>query len=259
MEKELLPIPTTGTGTYRRVGPETLADAGQGLVMPEERVTYKSERALSDFRLPGMMVKRAFDLAVSSSVLLLSAPVMGLIALAIKSGSRGPIFHNVFRTGKGFRVFKVYGFRTTKAGAQRMEENLTHIRGSFGTVDAVMPTQTRLGRLLRATGLDMLPMFLNVWLGDLSLVGNRPLPIQEAASLVDDRSATRFEVPAGIWGLFGRNEMKFNMHRDALLEAELRYVRERSFSGDLRILWHALRSRNKSEGVNFQERSLRRA
>jgi lipopolysaccharide/colanic/teichoic acid biosynthesis glycosyltransferase len=217
-------------------------NSGEGMTTAEsgikpEAIVHRFESSRSDFHDQGYLLKRSFDVLVSFVVLAFSLPLLGIIALAIRFGSRGPVFHNVFRTGMGFKVFKLYGFRTTKAGARRMEENLFHLKGPASPVDQIAPAPTTLGRTLRAVGLDMLPMFYNVLRGDISLVGTRALPLHEATLLVRDATSARFLVPAGIWGPWGRNDMRSGHKLEMdILDQELKYAEERTFLYDLRIL-----------------------
>lgn len=247
MEKELIQIGQT-TRTYRRVVSE--ADAtGAERAWPEPVGGHRFEHSLSDFLTPGHFLKRLIDVVISLIVLLVSLPLLGIITLAIRIGTRGPAFHNVFRTGMGFRVFKMYGFRTTRAGAERMVENLSHIRVSSGSGDQMIPAATKLGRFLRVTGLDIMPLFYNVLIGDMSLVGTRALPLKEATRLVTDEGCARFEAPAGIWGPHGRNDVRIPEVDDrTILASEIAYAREHQFSLDFWILANAFtRALNSSQ------------
>ena len=229
-------IINAGEKSYIRIHSGVEATAVESGIRPAAKA-YRFESSRSDFHDQGYLLKRTFDLVVSFIVLAFSLPLLGIIAVAIRFGSRGPVFHNVFRTGMGFKVFKLYGFRTTKAGARRMEENLCHLKGPAGPVDQMVPTPTALGKMLRAVGLDMLPMFYNVLRGDLSLVGTRALPLQEATLLVKDATSSRFLVPAGIWGPWGRNDMRSGHKLEMdILDQEVKYAEERSFLNDLKIL-----------------------
>ena len=127
--------------------------------------------------------KRVLDIAITASLLLGLSPVMLLIALVIKMDSHGPVLHASRRIGRGYKPFDLLKFRTTVAGD-----------------DAVQ--LSRMGWFLQKTGLDDLPQLLNVLLGDLSLVGSRPLTPAEAAKFTTDHWSRRFLSPAGITGLW---------------------------------------------------------
>jgi lipopolysaccharide/colanic/teichoic acid biosynthesis glycosyltransferase len=145
-------------------------------------------------------LKRVLDLVLSTFLLIVLSPVMLLIALAVKLESGGPVLYISKRTGRGYRIFDFYKFRTTVAGEDENSNDTAH-------ANEYKPEQhdarvTRTGMFLRKTSLDELPQLLNVWLGDMSLVGNRPLPLHEAAKLTTDEWAKRFMVPAGMTGLW---------------------------------------------------------
>ncbi len=148
--------------------------------------------------------KRAFDILLSSFLILLLLPLFLIIALLIKLDSSGPVFYNSYRAGRGFRVFKYFKFRTMKVGADRMTITLSQHRQHGGKTKGVFPLSghdprvTSMGEFLRRTGLEELPQLFNVFKGDMSVVGNRPLPLYEASCLTTNESAERFVAPAGI-------------------------------------------------------------
>jgi lipopolysaccharide/colanic/teichoic acid biosynthesis glycosyltransferase len=114
--------------------------------------------------------RRALDLAVSAAALLLLAPMILAVALAVRLTSAGPVLFRQVRVGQGGRPFTLYKFRTMRTGSRGPEVT----RGSD-------PRITRVGKLLRTTGIDELPQFFNVLRGDMTLVGPRP----ETPSLAD--------------------------------------------------------------------------
>jgi len=111
------------------------------------------------------VIKRTFDVLVSSLALLLCAPLFLLIAIAIKLDSKGPVFFSQQRMGKHFSPFWIYKFRSMIADAPHKGSRIT-----FGEDNRI----TRVGRLLRKTKLDELPQLINVLKGEMSLVGPRP-------------------------------------------------------------------------------------
>ncbi|MEJ2006150.1 MAG: sugar transferase, partial [Cyclobacteriaceae bacterium] len=154
-------------------------------------------------------LKRAFDIVASSVALLLLSPILLLIAILIKLDSKGPIFYVSKRAGKGYQIFNFYKFRSMRINADEEVEKLKHLnqyseKGSDSVFFKVKndPRITRLGSFLRKTSLDELPQLFNVLKGDMSLVGNRPLPLYEAEKLTQDQWALRFLAPAGITGLW---------------------------------------------------------
>jgi lipopolysaccharide/colanic/teichoic acid biosynthesis glycosyltransferase len=144
-------------------------------------------------------LKRLCDIALSSIVIVLLAPLLFIIAIAIKLETPGPVFYVSKRIGKKGRVFDCIKFRTI-------------VRRTEGAVSAGRrdPRVTRLGRLLRKYSLDELPQFLNVLLGDMSLVGPRPPMAYEVGEHELDQQR-RFDVRPGITGLWqisGRQERR---------------------------------------------------
>ena len=111
------------------------------------------------------MIKRTFDILVAGAGLLMTAPLLGLIALLVRASSQGPVFFRQERMGRGFRPFQILKFRTMIVDAPRLGGPLT--AGDD-------PRITRVGRFLRKTKLDELPQLINVLRGDMSFVGPRP-------------------------------------------------------------------------------------
>jgi lipopolysaccharide/colanic/teichoic acid biosynthesis glycosyltransferase len=204
---------------------------------PEERVA---------FPLPRRIGQRTLDIVVSLLALLVLSPVLLLVAVAIKLDSRGPILYASPRAGRGYRIFRFFKFRTMIQDADKKIDQLKHLNqydlggGSgeptFFKIDKD-PRVTRLGRFLRNTSMDELPQLFNVLLGDMSLVGNRPLPLYEACTLTADESAQRFLAPAGITGLWQiKKRGKPNMSVQERINLDIDYANQHSFFYDLRIL-----------------------
>lgn len=188
--------------------------------------------------------KRAFDILISSVGLLVLSPLFALIAVAVKLESGGPIFYISKRAGRGYRIFNFYKFRTMYKDADQKIATLKHLNQySTATAGPVFfkinndPRITRVGKFLRNTSLDELPQLLNVFLGDMSLVGNRPLPLYEAATLTTDDYAARFMAPAGITGLW---QIKKRGNKDMSVEERINididYAVNCSFATDFWII-----------------------
>jgi exopolysaccharide biosynthesis polyprenyl glycosylphosphotransferase len=183
--------------------------------------------------------KRIFDLVISALLLLLAAPLMMLIAVAIKLDSAGPILFVQQRVGERGRLFTMIKFRTMIWNA---EEKITYTTNYKQADD---PRVTRLGSWLRRTSLDELPQFWNVLKGEMSLVGPRP-ELPQVVSLYSPWQRKRFEVPQGMtgwWQIHGRADLPMYEHVDY----DLFYIRNYSVWLDLRILamtpWVVLRGR----------------
>lgn len=190
-------------------------------------------------------VKRAFDIIISATLLLIFSPVMLLIAGLVKLESKGSVFYVSKRVGTGYRIFNFYKFRSMKPGAEEELKKLLHLnvysgngisKTSFIKLDHD-PRVTRVGKLIRATSLDELPQLINVLKGDMSLVGNRPLPLYEAQTLTTDLWVKRFLAPSGITGLWQIS--KKNLHKmseQERKELDVAYADRSSFWFDIKIM-----------------------
>ena len=188
--------------------------------------------------------KRFFDILVSATMLLLLSPLLILVAIFIKLDSRGPVIYKSQRAGSGYKIFDFYKFRSMKVDADKELGKLTALN-QYAATDGQSafikikddPRVTKLGTFLRNTSLDELPQLVNVLKGDMSLVGNRPLPLYEAQQLTSDEWSMRFLGPAGITGLWqvtkrGRSEMSDDERR----KLDNDYTSHFSFWMDLKIL-----------------------
>src|SRR5690606_29601968 len=150
-------------------------------------------------------------------------------------------FYKSKRAGSGYKIFDFYKFRSMKADADKELSALSGLNQYGGTSAFVKikndPRITRLGAFLRNTSIDELPQLFNVLKGDMSLVGNRPLPLYEAQQLTSDEWSMRFLGPAGITGLWqvtkrGRGEMSDEERR----QLDNDYAKHFSVWMDLKIL-----------------------
>jgi len=191
------------------------------------------------------VIRRVFDIAISSLILLLLSPVLLLIALAIRIESKGPIFYISKRAGRHYRIFKFYKFRTMEVNADKKLKDLSHLN-QYGQGDNAYPSFlkikndpriTKVGAFLRNTSLDELPQLINVLFGHMSLVGNRPLPLYEAATLTSDHWANRFDAPAGmtgLWQIMKRGEDSMSI--EERIELDITYAKNNSILVDLWIM-----------------------
>lgn len=215
--------------------------AGIPLIGLREPVLEGVDRAL----------KRLFDLGIGSLVLLLSAPLMLAIAIAIKLDSPGPVFFRQRRAGEGGESFSMIKFRTMRVGAEE-EEPLLIRENSSGppTFDKQPddPRVTAVGRFLRRWSLDEIPQLINVLKGEMSLVGPRP----ELVWLVDQYEPwqrKRFAVPQGMTGWWQVNGRSQRASHDLRVEDDLYYIRNWSIWLDLRILWMTVGAIIRGEGA----------
>lgn len=186
-----------------------------------------------------MLVKRIIDFAAAAVLVLLLAPLMLLVAVAITCTMGRPVVFRQQRPGLGGRLFGIYKFRT-----------MTQARGADGELLPDAQRLTRLGRFLRASSLDELPELLNVLKGEMSLVGPRPLR-PEYLDRYSPRQARRHEVRPGITGwaqVNGRNAIAWGEK----LELDVWYVEHQSLWLDLRILLRTIVTVVRREGITSQ-------
>lgn len=158
-------------------------------------------------------IKRAMDIGISLAVLLVSSPLMLLIALTIKLDSDGPILFRQARVGKNGRIFEMLKFRTMCRDAEQMKESLQdadHQDPLWKLKND--PRRTRIGRMLRRTSLDELPQFFNVLRGEMSIVGPRPQVPSEVARYEEWHYQRLTVTPGltGLWQVNGRSDLDFN-------------------------------------------------
>jgi len=177
-----------------------------------------------------VVLKRAFDLVLSCAVLLLGAPVFGLIALLIRLSSPGPVFFVQERVGLNGKLFPMFKFRTMAVSLQSDSDTRWTVKND--------PRCTPLGRILRRTGLDELPQFFNVLKGDMSVVGprpERPLLVQRFMQSVGSYNRRHF-LKVGITGWAQVNGWRGDTSIDKRIEYDLYYVRHWTLSFDLLIV-----------------------
>ena len=191
----------------------------------------------------GRARKRFFDLTVAIVALILFAPMLGLIAVAIKVSSRGPVLFTQERIGWRGRKFRIIKFRS-------MVRNAPYIRnpdGSAYSSDTDLRV-TRLGRILRRTSLDELPQLWNVVRGEMSLIGPRP-ELAEGTQSYRPADFRRLNVRPGMTGwavVHGRNDVPINIRRDL----DTWYADHEGFLLDWKILWMTIVTVMVRGGIN---------
>ncbi len=192
------------------------------------------------------ILKRIFDIIMSAIIMILLTPVFLLIALAVKAESGDPVFYISKRAGKGYKIFNFYKFRTMFTGADEKIGDLAHLnlyntdlekKGPVFIKINNDPRVTRVGSFLRKTSLDELPQLVNVLRGDMSFVGNRPLPLYEAETMTTNEWASRFMAPAGITGLWQiKKRGREDMSAEERIELDIAYASNSNFAYDLWIM-----------------------
>ena len=189
----------------------------------------------------GLVVKRVLDAVGAGVALVLLAPVFLIIAVAIKLESPGPVLFGQERVGLGRRKFRMRKFRSMVKDAEAQLpalESLNEVEGAaFKIRDD--PRVTRVGRILRKLSLDELPQFFNVLIGEMSLVGPRPLPLRDVERIPSGWQLRRFSMKPGLtclWQVNGRHEINF----DHWMELDLQYIDTWSLGLDLDIVLKTL-------------------
>lgn len=184
-----------------------------------------------------LVLKRLIDIVGAAASLVLLAPLMLIVAAAIKLTSRGPVVYAQDRCGLNKRPFRMYKFRSMYVDADKLQGSLEEQNEMDGPVFKIRddPRITPLGRLLRKYSLDELPQFWNVLLGDMSLVGPRPLPWRDVARITRPSDMRRFSMRPGLtclWQVQGRSNIDFVRW----VELDLEYIDQWSLALDALIL-----------------------
>ncbi len=243
-------------------------------------------------------IKRLLDIGVAAIALLVLSPILVATWCLIRLEDGGPSTYVSKRVGSGFKVFKLYKFRSMYRNADARLSEMTSLNqyaegsdkdlttecekcqelgypcspllfqdagsicesrwaNSLNVSNAAVffkmikdPRVTKVGRFIRKTSIDELPQFINVLKGDMSIVGNRPLPIYEALSLTTDQSISRFMAPAGLTGLWQvTNRGKSGITAEERIALDNEYYKTRSLTGDLLIMLQTIPALLQTEDV----------
>ena len=184
-----------------------------------------------------LTIKRVLDVMGAAIGLLLLSPLFLLAATAIRATSEGPVFFSQERYGYRRRKFRMYKFRSMVANAPELLAQLEHQNEAVGPIFKIRrdPRITPVGEFLRTTSIDELPQLWNVLIGDMSLVGPRPMTVRDVSLFSEATLMRRFSVKPGITGLWqvsGRSDASF----DQWIEFDFSYIDDWSLGLDLRIL-----------------------
>ncbi|MFZ0746712.1 MAG: sugar transferase [Terracidiphilus sp.] len=182
-------------------------------------------------------IKRAVDIAGALFGLISCAPLFLVVAILIKSTSKGPILFRQERYGLGKRTFRIYKFRTMVENAEAAQAALEHMNQNSGPVFKIFsdPRVTKVGAFLRKTSIDELPQLINVLKGEMSLVGPRPLNMRDVGRFSEPWLMRRFSVKPGLtclWQISGRSNVSF----ERWIALDLHYIDHWSLQLDFRIL-----------------------
>jgi lipopolysaccharide/colanic/teichoic acid biosynthesis glycosyltransferase len=184
-----------------------------------------------------LSVKRLVDILLAGGGLVLLSPLLALIALLIRFGSKGPVIFRQVRIGKDGKPFTFYKFRSMFSGADVLKPTLLALNEADYPLFKIRndPRVTGVGRLLRKTSFDELPQLWNVLRGDMTLIGPRP-HLPEEVEHYTERQASRLSVQPGITCLW-QVSRRVGENFEEWIEMDLEYIRRRSWKTDLFILW----------------------
>jgi exopolysaccharide biosynthesis polyprenyl glycosylphosphotransferase len=228
------------TGTDLCVSPALLDVAGpRTTIRPTAGLTllHVDHPQLDGVRL---VVKDLFDRCAAAAALILLSPLMAAVAASIWLHDRGPALFTQTRVGKDGRKFRIYKFRTMVVDAEQRKHELLAASAKDHVLFKLRkdPRVTAIGAHLRRWSVDELPQLINVFLGDMSLVGPRP-SLPEEADRYAEHVRRRLVVKPGLTGLWqvnGRSDLSW----DESVRLDLRYVENWSFTLDLQILWKTI-------------------
>lgn len=196
------------------------------------------ELTVPAFRGWQLFAKRAMDIAGAFFGLIVLSPLFALVAVAIKLDSKGPVFFSQERVGYAGRVFRVYKFRTMRADADEIKQQLAHLNASGDSRLFKIPGDpriTKLGKFLRKWSIDEFPQLWNVFVGDMSLVGPRPFFESDLKDYLDHHFARLGAKPGitGLWQVKGRSSV---MDFEEVVRLDREYIERWSVGLDLGIL-----------------------
>ena len=223
-----------------RVGVRVIPDLYGGLAIGATMSYIGAVPILELNRQPipafGLFLKRVMDWTLTVAIVILTAPITILAALAIKIDSKGPILYRGWRVGRKGRKFLCYKFRTMEDNADSRKDSLRHMNERNGATFKIVndPRITRVGRFLRKFSIDELPQVINVLKGDMSIVGPRPHPLDdfERYNLQHLRRLDVTPGLTGLWQVTARSDPSFE--KNVLLDLE--YIENWNIFLDIKIL-----------------------
>ena len=249
--KTMATSPDFATVTSRNISQEAFQDADSTSIEAMYHLYLDQHKASAAFQRskPYIIFQRIFDIVGSGLALILLFPFFFVIAILIKLDNKGTILYRHKRIGLQGKEFEFYKFRSMIHGAEDLKLDLLDKNEAAGPIFKIKddPRITRIGKFLRRTSLDEAPQFLNVFLGQMSLVGPRPHLAHEVVLYKGDEWL-RLYVKPGLMcyrEVQGRSRISF----DEWVELDLKYLRERSAWIDIKILLKGIVAVIKQEGA----------
>lgn len=195
-------------------------------------------------------IKRVIDVILASIALILLSPVFAIIAIAIKIDSKGPVFFAHKRIGKNGKIIKLYKFRSMVVNAEELIKSFTPEQMKEYKENYKLTNDTRItrvGKFLRKTSLDELPQLLNIINGDLSIIGPRPVVVDELEKYGSNKDKFLSVTPGltGYWAANGRSNTTYEQR----MEMELYYIDNLSLKMDIKVFFKTILSVVKKEGA----------
>ena len=184
--------------------------------------------------------KRLVDLLVASIATVLLSPILMVTSIAIKLDSKGPVFYKQERMGKNHKSFMMYKFRSMRVDAESQREELSLQNETTGPIFKMKkdPRITRVGGVIRRLSIDELPQLINVFRGEMSLVGPRPLPVKEARECLGTADMRHLVQPGitGLWQILGRSDIPY----EEMVQLDYLYVTNWTPRWDFKIMVRTL-------------------
>lgn len=194
-------------------------------------------------------LKRMLDVAGSGLGLLALSPLLLTVAALIKITSPGPVFFKQKRVGADEKVFLCYKFRSMRQDAEKLQAELEARNEADGAVFKMKedPRITKVGKFIRRWSIDELPQLINVLVGEMSLVGPRPLPIRDFEKMTERHKMRLAAIPgvSGYWQISGRSNLSF----EDMIRLDLYYIENWSLSLDIKIILKTVRAVLRHEGA----------
>ena len=194
--------------------------------------------------------KRIFDIVMSALALIVLSPVFLVVAIAIKAQDGGNVFYASTRLTKGGKEFKMYKFRSMCLTADKMLDSLMAQNEVNGPAFKIKedPRITKVGRFIRKTSIDELPQLWNILKGDMTIIGPRP-PLPREVAQYTPYQMHRLDVKTGLSCYHEVSGRSGNTDFDEWVEADLKYIRERSMLTDLKIIFLTIKVVLTGEGA----------
>jgi len=211
--------------------------------VPDSSLDYSRKNIVFRF------VKRTFDIVVSCLALIVLSPLFLATAIAIKLDDGGPVFFSQLRAGKDGRDFRFYKFRSMRPDAEKLFEKMQEQNEQTGNAFKIKndPRITRVGHFIRKYSIDELPQLVNIIKGDMSIVGPRPALPREVAQY-GPYEYQRLYVQPGLTCYWQIQPQRNSLSFEQWLELDLRYIEDRSFLTDWKIILKTVRAVLNGEG-----------